>query len=632
MMRSNTLLNNVRRGNVEMGTVQQQLSTGDRLLAPSSDPAAANSALSLQRILEQQGQLLDNIRNASTIFNTTDGRLGEAADLLREVQTTAQGNLDTLTTPEQKQAAAQIISAKMDQLLTLANYSQAGVYIFGGTANTSVPFISEPDGIRYVGADQGTRALLGAQFPTPVGLTGEEVFGALSSEMRGYKDLTPQMVGDTRLADLRGADGVGVMLSSFTIDDGASTINVNLAGCDRVSDVIDRINTASLAGGAQITAALGPANNLRISSSAVGADLTVSEIGGGRAAHDLGIAQTAGGASFDGGNVRPLLTATTDLTQLAGGAWIDLVSGIVITNGSKTAGLQFTGDKNVGDMLDRINGAGVGVLARINDAGTGIDIVNTLSGSEMRIGENGGWTADQLGVRSMNSQTTVSSLNDGIGVRTAEGGASDFVITARNGSQFHVSVAGATTLSGVIAKINADAAAAGINVQAALASRDNGIELTDSTGGMGNLQVSAENASSAASDLGLVQSVAGNTLTGTDVNGVQPSGMFAHLAQLRDALLKGDTAKITSTAERLQEDYQRVVNLRAKVGGVVQDLEGRQARNEDQTTANKALLSELKDVDFTEAATRFQMLETTLQGSMLAGAKMLNLSLLDFLG
>jgi flagellin-like hook-associated protein FlgL len=64
----------------------------------------------------------------------------------------------------------------------------------------------------------------------------------------------------------------------------------------------------------------------------------------------------------------------------------------------------------------------------------------------------------------------------------------------------------------------------------------------------------------------------------------------------------------------------------------VQELESRQERLGEQNIATKALLSTLEDTDFTDAITRFQTLQTALQASMQTTSRMLNLSLMDFLG
>ena len=75
-----------------------------------------------------------------------------------------------------------------------------------------------------------------------------------------------------------------------------------------------------------------------------------------------------------------------------------------------------------------------------------------------------------------------------------------------------------------------------------------------------------------------------------------------------------------------------MTNVHGDTGARVQSLENRQGRLEDQDVAAKALLSTLSEVDMTEAISRFQTLQTSLQASMQTSANMLNLSLLDFLG
>jgi flagellar hook-associated protein 3 FlgL len=124
---------------------------------------------------------------------------------------------------------------------------------------------------------------------------------------------------------------------------------------------------------------------------------------------------------------------------------------------------------------------------------------------------------------------------------------------------------------------------------------------------------------------------AGAAINGTDANPVSANGVFANLAKLRDSLKSSDAAGITAAAEGLQGDYDRVVRVRGETGARVQDLEARQGRLEDQDVATKALLSKLQETDFPEAIARFQTLQTSLQAAMQTTAKVLDLSLLDFL-
>ena len=80
-------------------------------------------------------------------------------------------------------------------MLGIANTNVRGVYIFGGAANTTEPFIGETGGIRYAGSDENTLALLGSLSETAktqrIGLTGDEVFGALPARCRATRTSRP---------------------------------------------------------------------------------------------------------------------------------------------------------------------------------------------------------------------------------------------------------------------------------------------------------------------------------------------------------------------------------------------------------------------------------------------------------
>ena len=261
--------------------------------------------------------------------------------------------------------------------------------------------------------------------------------------------------------------------------------------------MIDRINAA---GGGVDHRRLRPATGLRISSAAAGADLTRGRgAAPGWTAHDLGIYRSTGRAPAS-----PATASAALLTphHAAGGpgrpgrasTWP--AGCIDHQRRQERSRSSFAGDKTVDDLLNRINTAGLGVLARINAAGTGIDIVNTLSGSEMRIGENGGTTAEDLGVRSLRADDALRTSTSGAGVtRSGRRRTSDHRPRRPQLRGRH--------------RLGHDGRrrdrpdqrrrdGRGRAVTADLARVGNGIELTDATGGAGALRVEALNGSTAA--------------------------------------------------------------------------------------------------------------------------------------
>jgi flagellar hook-associated protein 2 len=321
------------------------------------------------------------------------------------------------------------------------------------------------------------------------------------------------------------------------------------------------------------------------------------------------------------------VTLLTPLSSLRDGTGLDN-AGLTITNGQLTKTVTWPAGGTVQDMLNAINGAGLSVVAQINATGTGIDILNSSQGSTLSVGENGGTTAAELGVQTMAPGTLLASLNNGSGVQTAGGTTPDFQITARDGTTFQVSIGSATTIQDVINDINT---ATGGKVTASLATTGSGLVLTDSSGGTGTLAVTALNNSNAAADLGLNVASSGNTLTGKDVGAPTSQGIFGNLQALMTALQSGNAQAITAAGQGIQTDINRVIELHGQTGAYEQQLTNQQTDLQQQNTATQTLMSQLKDVNMTQAISQFQTLQTALEASLETAASSLQISLINFL-
>jgi flagellar hook-associated protein 3 FlgL len=632
LLRTNLAQGQISRTQSQLLKTQNELSTGKRLNVASDDPGDAAVVLQLQKTLEQRGAYLTNLGRAQSQLGEVDSTLGSLSDLLNEAKTIASANVGSDVTADQRAGAAAIIERLYSEAVSVANRQFEGVYIFGGDRSTEQPFVSEAGGVKFVGSSRVLENTYDENTNLAFMVDGAEVFGALSTRVEGITDLTPSLGGATRLSDLRGATDDGVRPGLIKIGNGSATATVDLSQADTIGDVVDAINAAALGG---VTAAIAPDGvSLRLTGGAT-EDVSVSEVGGGTTASDLGILNTAGAGvntPLDGPNVKARVTLLTPLASLNAGAGIGLAGGLQITNGQTSATVDLTGAATVQDAINRINNSGTHVRAEINAAGTGINILNPVQGTEMRIAENGGTTAADLGIRSYSTTTSVADMNNGRGVRTVAG--VDFTVAAKNGASFDVDLSAAQTdVQGVIGAINAAASAAGVNVVADFTTTGNGIRLTDNTVGGATFAITAQNFSEAVNDLGFKDvAPAGNTLTATDVAPVRAQGIFADLGKLRDALHANDQSGITAAAEGLIGDFDRVARLRGETGARVQEMESRQGRMEDQNVATQSLLSSLADTDFTKAITEFQTLQTALQATMQTSARTLNLSLMDFIG
>ena len=627
LLRANLSTEAISKTQHELLNVQNELTTGQRLNLPSDDPGDSAIVQQLQKLLETRKSYADNLKHAQSQLGEVDSTLGDLTDLLNQAQQVASANVGSDVTPDARASAAAVIKAIQSQVLSLGNKQFEGIFLFAGDRSTNAPFVDDVGGVKFVGDSNVLQNVYDENTKLPFMVDGAQVFGALSTRVQGSVDLTPILGTATRLMDLKGAGNTGVHLGSIQLSDGTTSKFIDLSTADTIGDVINSINAAAVGG---ITASLAPDGNSLLLNATAPDNITVNEVGGGTTAADLGILQTTplgAGTSVDGANVGPKVTNLTKLVDLKNGAGID-TTGLIVTNGQATATIDLSTAVTVEDMLNAVNGSKTGVLAKINDAGNGIDIVNPTQGVQMTIGENGGTTATDLGIRSLSPTTLLSELNNGKGVSTVAG--PELQITRQDGTTFQVDITGATTMQDVINAINT--ADAGGGVTASFAATGNGIVLTDTTGGAGTLAAISINFSSAAKDLGLDQPAVGSTLTGKDTNGIEVPGVFGNLQKLTAALQSNDQAGITAAAGGLKDDYDRIVRVRGETGARVQELDARQNRLEDENLSTDKLLSSLKDTDFTDAISRFQTLQTALQASMQTTAKILNLSLMDFLG
>jgi flagellar hook-associated protein 3 FlgL len=70
---------------------------------------------------------------------------------------------------------------------------------------------------------------------------------------------------------------------------------------------------------------------------------------------------------------------------------------------------------------------------------------------------------------------------------------------------------------------------------------------------------------------------------------------------------------------------------RGIIGAQAAAMRDRLTQTDSAVFATQSLLSEVQDLDYTEAITKFQQAQTALQASLLTGTQILNTSLMDFL-
>ena len=644
LLSSQMMLGNLTRTNTSLLNLQSQLATGVRVVRPSLDPVASATIGSLDFALERRTQHLRNLQQADSMLLTVDQSLGDINDLILEAKGIGLSQIGVGSDPETRANQAQIIDSILQSLVDITNRDQSGIHFFGGEATSQEP-ISEMYGFyRYTGFGESMKTDLGMSSGVGITVSAEDALGTMSSRMRGLEDLDPNLDADTLLSDVRGARSLGIESSSMIVDVNGTELTVDLSDASTVGDVVNTLQLAiksvdvfasvSIQGNSlAVTPTLGP--------------ITFSDTETGTMASDLGLNSTfIAGLTMDGLDLDPKLTEQTDIADLSG---VTFPMGTIrIENAGQIREVDLSGVSTIGELQNTIESLQIGVRVDLDADGRRVNFRNELSGASMSISEvGGGNTATQLGVRTFSGGTQLSDFNGGRGVGSVTGGFDpvtglpdpqldmDFAVALSDGRSFSVDITGALTVDDVLTSISDAASASGLAVPAdfnvRLDTNGNGIVLVDGTGGGGELSVQRLNNSSAAQDLGILGTAEGAILAGTDQAQVASDGLLTHLIQLRDALLADDESGIAFATEQLDDDTLRAAEARAEVGVRSRRITDSLAREEDRSVQDQALRSNVRDLDFAEAATKFALLEQQLQASMATISRTQQLSLLDFL-
>jgi flagellar hook-associated protein 3 FlgL len=620
----------------QLQQLDEELSTGQQFTLPGQNPQATASILPIQQNIASQTQYQTNLTTDQGFLNDTDTSLQTVSSSLDQANSLLLGGLGATATASENQAAATQVGAIISGLVNTANSTFQGQYLFGGSDSQEAPFQVQSDGnILYTGNQASINSQVSAGLVLPNNVNGATAFGALSPPVGSNVD--PAVTLQTNLSDLNNGRGVPAGSIQVTLDPAAgppTTETINLSQAQTVGDVQQAIQNAFAPGAVTVGVSTGPpADSLTIS--AASGTVAVSDLNGGTTAQSLGIAGAAA-ASITGGDLSPLLTLQTPLSAFNGGAGVDTTDGLTISDGSTQQTVSISGDVTVQDLLNTLQTADPNLSVGINSAGNGLAISTRLSGTSLSIGENGGTTATDLGIRTMTGSTLLSSLNSGQGVPVTATDSSgnlepaDLEIQLRSGTTIDVNLAGATTVQDVLNDINA---AEPGQLVATLNSVGNGISLTDNDGtSTGPLTVTS-NAVSQALGLAGTQSSTDPTqpLVGTDVNPQQSTGVFSLLLQLQTALQTSNNTALTNLQPLLQQEVANVSTVQGGVGSQQQLLTQVQGETTTSQTNLQSALSGLQNVNMASAITQLTQIQTSLQATLQVAASSMQLSIFQYI-
>jgi len=172
------LLLSIQSSRQNLNTATQQLSTGKRVNALADDPAAVAQLIRNHDQAGQDDQFLRNQSSLQSQFQIADSTLSNAVQALtRAISIGTEGANGTLNNGDRQAIAGEVLGLA-NQLLSLANVSYRGSFLFAGTAVTKPPFTLDQTTLAatYVGNGNTTSVQLSNGDAISGNLPGSQLF------------------------------------------------------------------------------------------------------------------------------------------------------------------------------------------------------------------------------------------------------------------------------------------------------------------------------------------------------------------------------------------------------------------------------------------------------------------------
>jgi len=188
----------------QQNTAALELSTGSKINKPSDDPAGAAEMVQINELSTQVDSFQQSIGSINGLMSTADSTLSSVTTALqRAISLGVEGANGTLNDSDRAAIAAEL-SGIQSELISLANVSYQGQFIFAGTAQTQ-PFVadsSSSSGVDYKGNPDTNQVAIGAGFNLQVNLPGSQVFlGSGGNVFQSIQDLITAMQNNSGISD-----------------------------------------------------------------------------------------------------------------------------------------------------------------------------------------------------------------------------------------------------------------------------------------------------------------------------------------------------------------------------------------------------------------------------------------------
>jgi flagellar hook-associated protein 3 FlgL len=182
-----TILADLQQSQVSLNTALQQVSTGKSVNVPSDNPTAA--AAMVQNTIESGDvdQYTQNVNSVLSTVQSADSVLSDVVKSLTQAVSLGTEGANGVNSAADQQEIATQVQGIFANVLSAANTSVGGAFLFGGTS-IATPYTADPSsstGFTYSGNDDSNSVAVGDQMSVQVNLPGSQVFSNSTTNVLG---------------------------------------------------------------------------------------------------------------------------------------------------------------------------------------------------------------------------------------------------------------------------------------------------------------------------------------------------------------------------------------------------------------------------------------------------------------
>jgi flagellar hook-associated protein 3 FlgL len=182
------ILADLQQSQTAVNTTLQEVATGKSVNVPSDNPTA--SADMVQNTIETANvdQYTQNVSTTLSMVQTADSSLGSVVTSLTQAISLGTEGANGTNNTANMQAIATQVQGILQSVVSQANTSYQGTYLFGGTETSSTPYTansSSPSGYAYNGNSDSNSVAVGDDMNVQVNLPGSQIFSNSSSDVLG---------------------------------------------------------------------------------------------------------------------------------------------------------------------------------------------------------------------------------------------------------------------------------------------------------------------------------------------------------------------------------------------------------------------------------------------------------------